>query len=127
MLPPPVPSERHPQFTVSSGKLYKWNIDGLSEQEIQNKIQHITMVANNYLNDGIPNTEVVELIVLGFTGKLLHWWNNCMTATSKEDIKHAVQKDEDIHTTNFQLPTAPLSTYNSSIPLLLFHFMLHEL
>ena len=44
------------------------------------------MVANNYLNDGITNSEVVELIVLGFTGKLLDWWNNCMTTTSKEDI-----------------------------------------
>ena len=53
------------------------------------------MVANNYLNDGIPNTEVVELIVLGFTGKLLHWWNNCLTEASKDDIKHVVQKDED--------------------------------
>ena len=53
------------------------------------------MVANNYLNDGIPNTEVVELIVLGFTGKLLLWWNNCLTTASKEDIKHAVQKNEE--------------------------------
>ena len=80
---------------MASGKLYEWNIDGLSEQEIQNKIQHITMVANNYLNDGITNPEVVDLIVLGFTGKLLDWWTNCMTTSSKDDIKHAVQKDED--------------------------------
>ena len=50
------------------------------------------MVANNYLNDGITNAEVVELIVLGYTGKLLDWWNNCMTAASKDDIKHAIQK-----------------------------------
>ena len=84
--------ERTTQFTISSGKLYEWNIDGLFEQEIQNKIQHITMVANNYLNDGITNAEVVELIVLGYTGKLLDWWNNCMTAASKDDIKHAIQK-----------------------------------
>ena len=53
------------------------------------------MVANNYLNEGIQNTEVVELTVLGFTGKLLVWWNNCLTEASKEDIKHAVQKDQD--------------------------------
>ena len=32
------------QFSVSSGKLYEWNIDGLSEQEILSKIQHMTMV-----------------------------------------------------------------------------------
>ena len=49
------------------------------------------MVANNYLNDGIGNTEVIELMILGFTGKLLDWWNNCLTEESKEDIKHAVQ------------------------------------
>ena len=54
----------------------------------------MTMVANNYLNDGLQNTEVIELITLGFTGKLLAWWNNCLTVESKEDIKHAVQKDE---------------------------------
>ena len=55
----------------------------------------MTMVANNYLNDGTQNTKVVELMTLGFTGKLLQWWNNCLTEESKEDIKHVVQKDED--------------------------------
>ena len=69
-------------------------MDGLSEQEILNKIQHMTMVANNYLNDGMQNTEVIKLMTLGFTGKLLAWWNNCLTEVSKEDIKHDVQKDE---------------------------------
>ena len=83
------------QFSVSSGKLYEWNIDGLAEQEILNKIQHMTMVANNYLNEGHSHTEVIKLMSLRFTGKLLQWWNNCLTEESKEDIKHAVQKDEE--------------------------------
>ena len=82
------------QFSVSSGKLYEWNIDGLAEQEILNKIQHMTMVANNYVNEGRSHTEVIELLALGFTGKLLQWWNNCLIEESKEDIKHAIQKDE---------------------------------
>ena len=34
-------------------------------------------------------------MVLGFTGKLLQWWNNCPTEESKEDIKNAIQKDEE--------------------------------
>ena len=55
----------------------------------------MTMEANNYLNDGHPHTEVIELITLGFTGKLLQWWNNCLTEESRENIKNAVQKDED--------------------------------
>ena len=78
------------QFLVSSDKLYEWNIDGLSEQEIINKIQHMTMVANNYLNENRPHIEVVELLVLGFTGKLLSWWNHYQTKESKEEIKSAV-------------------------------------
>ena len=49
------------QFSISSGKLYEWNIDGLAEQEILNKIQHMTMVANNYLNEGRPE-EVDETV-----------------------------------------------------------------
>ncbi|KAK4592156.1 hypothetical protein RGQ29_016599 [Quercus rubra] len=55
----------------------------------------MTMVVNNYLNEGRSHTEVIELMSLGFTGKLLQWWNNCLTEESKEDIKHAVQKDEE--------------------------------
>ena len=34
-------------------------------------------------------------MVLGFIGKLLQWWNNCLTEESKEDIKNAIQKDEE--------------------------------
>ena len=82
-------------FSVSFDKLYERNIDGLSEQEIINKIQHMTMVANNYLNENRPHIEVVELLVLGFTGKLLSWWNHYLTEESKEEIKSAVQKDKD--------------------------------
>ena len=83
------------QFSVTSGKLYEWNVDGLAEQEILKKIHHMTMVANNYLNEGRSYIEVIELMSLGFTGKLLQLWNNYLIEESKEDIKHAVQKDEE--------------------------------
>ena len=59
----------------------------------------MVMVANNYLNEGRPHTEVVELMVVGFTGKLLSWWNHYLTEESKEEIKSAVQKDKDGHPT----------------------------
>ena len=44
----------------------------------------MTIVANNYLNESLPHTEVIELITLGFTGKLLQWWNNCLTEGSRK-------------------------------------------
>ena len=55
----------------------------------------MTMVANNYVNEGRSHTELIELLALRFTGKLLQWWNNCLTEESKEDIKHVIQKDEE--------------------------------
>ena len=55
----------------------------------------MTMVANNYVNEGCSHTKVIELLALGFTGKLLQWWNNCLIEESKEEIKHAIQKDEE--------------------------------
>ena len=55
----------------------------------------MAMVANNYLNESRPHTEVIELITLGFTRKLLQWWNNYLTEKVKEDIKNAIQKDEE--------------------------------
>jgi hypothetical protein len=44
------PEERflRSQFSFSSDKLYEWNIDGLSEQELMNKMNHISMIANAY-------------------------------------------------------------------------------
>ena len=56
------------QFSVSSDKLYEWNIDGLSEQEILNKLQHISMVANNYITKhNLSQSQIVDLLVTGFT------------------------------------------------------------
>ena len=55
----------------------------------------MTMVVNNYLNESHPHPKVVELITLGFTSKLLQWWNNCLTERSREDIKNAIQKDKE--------------------------------
>ena len=52
------------------------------------------MVANNYLNKSHPHTEFIDLITLGFTRKLLQWWNNCLTKEVKEEIKNAIQNDE---------------------------------
>ena len=43
----------------------------------------MTMVENNYLNESHPHTEVIEPITLGFTRKLLQWWNNCLTEEAK--------------------------------------------
>ena len=42
------------QFSISADKLYEWNINGLSEQEIINKMSHMSMVGIAYQNNHDP-------------------------------------------------------------------------
>ena len=62
------------QFFVSVDKLYEWNIDGLSEQEIINKMSHMSMVGIAYQNNhDLDQPDIVNLLVTGFSGTLRGW------------------------------------------------------
>jgi hypothetical protein len=83
------------QFSVSADKLYEWNIDRLSEQEVLNKLSHLTMIANSYMtNHQLTHVEIIDLLVTGFSGKLKSWWEKHFTEESRDLIKHFVKKDE---------------------------------
>ena len=71
------------QLSVSADKLYEWNIDGLSEQEIINKISHMSMVGIAYQNNhDLDQLEIVNLKtpiifaipLLGWLCRLLGWF-----------------------------------------------------
>ena len=77
------------QFSVSADKIYEWNIDGLSEQEIINKMAHMSMVGIAYLNNhNLDHSEIVDLLVIGFSGTLRGWWDSYLSEDSRESIKH---------------------------------------
>ena len=55
------------QFSISADKLYEWNIDDLLEQEIINKMGHMSMFANAYItNHNLDHAEIVDLLTIGF-------------------------------------------------------------
>ena len=84
------------QFFVFADKLYEWNIDGLSEQEIINKMSQMSMVGIAYQNNhDLDQPEIVNLLVIGFSGTLLGWWDSYLTKDSKESIKNAVKKNDE--------------------------------
>ena len=84
------------QFFVSANKLYEWNIDGLSEQEIINKMSQMSMVGIAYQNNhDLDQPEIVNLLVIGFSGTLRGWWDSYLTEDSKESIKNAVKKNDE--------------------------------
>ena len=81
---------------MSADKLYEWNIDGLSEQKVLNKLSHLTMVGNSYMtNHQLTHAEIIDLLVTGFSGKLKSWWEKHLTEESRGLIKHSVKKDEE--------------------------------
>ena len=84
------------QFYVSVDKLYERNIDGLSEQEIINKISHMSMVGIVYQNNhDLDQPEIVNLLVTGFFGTLRRWWDSYLIKESKESIKNAIKKNDE--------------------------------
>ena len=85
------------QFSVSANKIYEWNIDGFSEQEILNKLNHMSMVANSYISkfNNLSQSDIVELLASGFTGILRSWWEKHLTEDIRVSIIHAIQRDDD--------------------------------
>ena len=67
--------DRSFQTQLSVDKLYEWNIDSLSEQEIINKMSHMSTVGIAYQNNhDLDQPEIVNLLVTGFSGTLRGWW-----------------------------------------------------
>jgi hypothetical protein len=82
------------QFAVFANKLYEWNIDGLSEHQILDKLTHMTMVSNSYAtNHSLGQPKVIDLLVSGFTWTLQAWWEKHLTDESKNNIKYDVKTD----------------------------------
>ena len=84
------------QFFVFTDRIYEWNIDGFSKQEIINKMAHMSMVRIAYVNNhNLDHHEIVDLLVIGFSGTLRGWWDSYLPKDSKESIKHAVKKNDE--------------------------------
>ena len=84
------------QFSISADKLYEWYIDGLSEQEIINKMGHMSMVGIAYQNNhDLDQPEIVDLLVIGFSGTLHGWWDSYLTEEFRDSIKHVIKKNDE--------------------------------
>ena len=84
------------QFSVSANKIYEWNIDGFSEQEIINKMGHMSMVGIAYINNhDLNHPEIVDLPVTGFSGTLNGLRDSYLTEDSRESIKYSVKKNDE--------------------------------
>ena len=113
------------QFSVSVDKLYEWNIDGLFEQEIINKMSHMSMVGIAYQNNhDLDQPEIVYLLVTGFSGTLRGWWDSYLTEESRDSIRHVVKKnDEGLPIFDESIGRGILDGVNTLIYTILKHFV----
>ncbi|ESQ39490.1 hypothetical protein EUTSA_v10001275mg [Eutrema salsugineum] len=76
--------------------IYDWNIDGISEYNILNFLQKMTMAANAYRTQvGNEDRTVAELLIAGFSSQLKGWWDNYLNNQQRSEILDAVKTDED--------------------------------
>ena len=84
--PPDMQFEERPfqtQFSISADKIYEWNIDGLSEQEIINKMGHMPMTGIAYFNNhNLDHPKIADLLATGFSGTLRGWWDSYLAEES---------------------------------------------
>ena len=75
------------QASYTSGTIYGWNMDGMTEYNILTKLQEMTMVSTTYkLNNRLPDHAVAQTIVAGFIGQLKGWWDNYLTFDDRNSI-----------------------------------------
>ena len=68
----------------------------MSEQEIINKMSHMFVVRIAYQNNhDLNQPEIVNLLVIGFSGTLRGWWDSYLTKDSKDLIRNDVKKNDE--------------------------------
>ncbi|GAV86542.1 LOW QUALITY PROTEIN: hypothetical protein CFOL_v3_29972, partial [Cephalotus follicularis] len=85
------------KFTQASyqyGTIYEWNIDGMNEYHIVNKLQEMTMVSNAHKIRNNSDKTVANLLHTGFTGQLKGQWDNVLTMQQQTKFLEAIQINE---------------------------------
>jgi len=82
--------------SFSANNIYEWNIDGQSEYNILNTLQHMAMVSTAYQAslDSSDQT-IVEILTSGFSGQLKGWWDSYLSDEQRDQILNAVKTDAD--------------------------------
>ncbi|KAM3198755.1 hypothetical protein P3L10_034506 [Capsicum annuum] len=90
--PPDVQFEENPYLSTSNhdGRgITEWNIDGLAEHQIYNKLHEIAVAITAYKIKGSSDKGAATMVVSGFTGMIKHWWDNYVSEEEKNLIYNA--------------------------------------
>ncbi|GAV70499.1 LOW QUALITY PROTEIN: zf-CCHC domain-containing protein/MP domain-containing protein [Cephalotus follicularis] len=86
--------EKFTQASYQSGTIYEWNIDGMNEYHIINKLQEMAMVSNTHKIRNDSDKAVANILIAGFTGQIKGCWDNVLTTQEQTEILEAIQVNE---------------------------------
>ncbi|GAV64385.1 LOW QUALITY PROTEIN: hypothetical protein CFOL_v3_07903, partial [Cephalotus follicularis] len=81
------------QASYQGGTIHEWNIDGMNEYHIINKLE-MTMVSNAHKLKNNSDKTVANLLIAGFTGQIKSWWDNVLTTQQQTEILETIQVNE---------------------------------
>nr|CAN80727.1 hypothetical protein VITISV_033737 [Vitis vinifera] len=93
--------EERNQYTrasYTSGTIYEWNIDGMTEYNILTKLQEMTMISTTYkLHNRLLDHAIAQTIFVGFTDDLKDMLYEVMLNTSESESRTDSDNEDDIN------------------------------
>ena len=86
----------YPQSRFNASSVYEWNLDGMSEYQVLDLLQQVTMAGNAYKTQtGSTDRAIVKLQIVGLSGQLKGWWDYHLTPAEQLQILSAIQTFDD--------------------------------
>ena len=108
----------HPQGVADGTGITEWNIDGMADGQIYNKLQEMGMSVTAYKWKGSTDKQAANKIVAGFTGTLRNWWDNNLTETNRNNILEAIATEDVVKQEGGQTTTTTEIVEDASASLL---------
>ncbi|KAG5631284.1 hypothetical protein H5410_003001 [Solanum commersonii] len=70
----------------SGSEIAEWNIDGLAEYQIYNRLLEMGMSITTYKIKNLSDKQAATLITTEFTGTLKNWWDNYLTEDNRKKV-----------------------------------------
>ncbi|KAH0675904.1 hypothetical protein KY285_023705 [Solanum tuberosum] len=102
----------------------EWNIDGLAEHQVYNKLHEMGVAITAYKMCGSADRDAASMIIAGFTGMLKHWWDNYCTDEIKQLIVNATAT-ETVVKMEGNTPSTSTVTREDACATLLYHIAKH--
>ncbi|KAH0658256.1 hypothetical protein KY289_027004 [Solanum tuberosum] len=102
----------------------EWNIDGLAEHQIYNKLHEMGVDITAYKMRGFADKKAATMIAAGFTGMIKHWWDNYCNDETKHLIINVTAMEKVVKVERGTQSTSQVTTEDASATLL-YHIAKH--